>query len=152
MSVLSHRGPREAMIARIVRRDGPDCFYCKIAFEEGCIKRIRTLDHFIPKSQGGRASFNNLRLACNRCNRLKADMTGDEFMASKILERRRFYNGRELLKRNGLHPKGGFWHGKVERISPEGTEVKLQCRVCGNTSTTARPLSLYPCITQAGVA
>lgn len=42
------------------------CAYCNEEY-------FGTLDHFIPRNRGGRATIDNLVPACMRCNRLKAD-------------------------------------------------------------------------------
>lgn len=52
---------------KFYEREGKKCFYCGadlIAFE---------IDHFIPRSKGGSDDWENLRLACFRCNRSKRD-------------------------------------------------------------------------------
>jgi len=39
----------------------------------------RTADHVQPKSRGGSHLAHNRVVACRECNKLKADMTGEEF-------------------------------------------------------------------------
>lgn len=50
----------------IFRRDGHKCQYC------GTHKDL-TLDHLIPRSKGGKSTWNNLLTACRRCNARKGD-------------------------------------------------------------------------------
>ncbi len=50
----------------VFKRDGFKCGYC------GTTKEL-TLDHLIPKSKGGKSSWNNLVTACKRCNSRKGD-------------------------------------------------------------------------------
>jgi 5-methylcytosine-specific restriction endonuclease McrA len=64
---------RKVMLSRpnIHRRDGHRCQYC------GCRDRL-TIDHIIPKSRGGRDTWDNLVSACIPCNNKKGDRTPDE--------------------------------------------------------------------------
>lgn len=61
---------RNALLTRLAVRDGGMvCFYCKVELVfENC-----TLDHVIPKSKGGRDTFDNYVLACDPCNHDKGD-------------------------------------------------------------------------------
>jgi 5-methylcytosine-specific restriction endonuclease McrA len=52
----------------IFRRDCHKCQYCGI-------NRDLTLDHLIPRSKGGKTSWNNLVTACRRCNARKGDFS-----------------------------------------------------------------------------
>ena len=51
------------------------CAYCgrRITFRE------LDIDHFVPKSKGGGNELQNLFPSCQRCNRMKADLTIEEF-------------------------------------------------------------------------
>ncbi len=66
----------------LLHRDQHQCQYCR--------RRLRaaelTLDHVIPRSRGGRRSWENLVAACVRCNRRKANRTPRE--AGMVLLRR----------------------------------------------------------------
>lgn len=53
-------------------RDGYACAYCGIK-----IKRP-TLDHIIPRSKGGKTSFENVVTCCSSCNSKKSDRTPRE--------------------------------------------------------------------------
>ncbi len=55
----------------IFKRDNFNCQYCGTS-------RDLTLDHVIPKSKGGRSSWDNLITACRRCNTRKGDYTPDQ--------------------------------------------------------------------------
>ena len=48
-------------------RDNGECAYCltKIHY------RFATMDHVVPKSKGGKTTWNNIVVACVTCNRLK---------------------------------------------------------------------------------
>ncbi len=52
----------------VLRRDGHACQYC------GSTKRL-TLDHVIPRAQGGPHTWDNVVTACDRCNSRKGDRT-----------------------------------------------------------------------------
>jgi DNA-directed RNA polymerase subunit RPC12/RpoP len=55
----------------IFRRDHNVCQYCGS-------KDDLTLDHVMPKSRGGRTTWDNLTTACRRCNSKKGDLTPEE--------------------------------------------------------------------------
>lgn len=55
----------------VMKRDHHTCQYCGI-------KTDLTLDHVMPKSRGGRDSWENLVTACNRCNVRKGNRTPEE--------------------------------------------------------------------------
>lgn len=62
--------------SNIFRRDGHTCVYC------GHNKRQDlTIDHVIPKSKGGKNTWNNLVTACFKCNNKKGSLDLEEFGA-----------------------------------------------------------------------
>lgn len=61
----------------VLRRDHHRCQYC------GTTKRL-TLDHVIPRSQGGKHSWDNVVTACEKCNTFKGNRTPTE-AAMKLL-------------------------------------------------------------------
>jgi len=58
----------------LYKRDRNTCQYC--SKRPGTSEL--TIDHVIPRSRGGKSSWENCVLACVRCNRKKADRTPDE--------------------------------------------------------------------------
>lgn len=56
--------------------DNPHCHYC----DKFLIFEHSTLDHKVAVSKGGRSDADNLLLACRKCNRLKSDMSYEDFM------------------------------------------------------------------------
>ncbi len=54
----------------VLKRDQKVCGYCA--------GYATTVDHVVPRSQGGRNSWANTVAACNRCNQRKADRTPDQ--------------------------------------------------------------------------
>jgi 5-methylcytosine-specific restriction endonuclease McrA len=61
---------RSVLLSRenIFKRDSYTCQYC------GSPKDL-TMDHVIPKSRGGKTTWDNLITACKRCNAKKGDVT-----------------------------------------------------------------------------
>jgi 5-methylcytosine-specific restriction endonuclease McrA len=55
----------------IFRRDGHQCVYCGTRHD-------LTIDHVVPRSQGGRDSWENLATACRTCNTEKGNRTPEE--------------------------------------------------------------------------
>ncbi|MFD2674354.1 HNH endonuclease [Gulosibacter bifidus] len=54
----------------VLRRDNHTCGYCG--------KFANTIDHVMPRSRGGKDSWENLVAACLRCNNVKGDRTPQE--------------------------------------------------------------------------
>jgi len=56
---------------RVFKRDGYTCGYC------GSKKNL-TIDHILPKSRGGKNTWENMITCCNRCNSKKDNKTPEE--------------------------------------------------------------------------
>jgi 5-methylcytosine-specific restriction endonuclease McrA len=56
----------------VLVRDGFKCAYC------GTERQKLTIDHIIPKSKGGKATFENCVTSCKPCNNVKGDRTPRE--------------------------------------------------------------------------
>ena len=54
----------------VLRRDGSRCAYCAAS--------ANTIDHVLPKSRGGKDTWDNLVACCFRCNNVKGDRTPQE--------------------------------------------------------------------------
>ena len=65
----------------IYLRDGLSCLYCGRVLECG-IKL--TLDHLIPKSQGGSGRYENLVTSCDTCNTRKDNYTLSHFLRHHV--------------------------------------------------------------------
>lgn len=55
----------------LFKRDGHKCVYC------GTHDNL-TMDHVIPRAQGGKTNWGNLVTACRKCNMQKGNMTPEE--------------------------------------------------------------------------
>ncbi|AZI59525.1 HNH endonuclease [Nakamurella antarctica] len=67
---VPYRAPSSVTRAGILRRDKKACAYCGGKGE--------TVDHVIPRSRGGKHTWENCVACCSRCNTRKADRTLDE--------------------------------------------------------------------------
>ncbi len=67
--------PRQAEVPfskkNVFRRDHYSCQYCSAAGE-------LTLDHIVPRSRGGRTSWENIVCCCHRCNARKGNRLPEE--------------------------------------------------------------------------
>lgn len=80
-----HHIPHKSQVVsrkNILLRDRDTCQYCAVKFHPSAL----TLDHVIPRSQGGPSSWANLVACCSPCNRKKANRTPEE--AGMMLLRR----------------------------------------------------------------
>jgi len=55
----------------ICQRDDWTCMYCGVPVNQDTF----SIDHIVPRAQGGRSTFENTVCACRRCNSKKADRT-----------------------------------------------------------------------------
>src|SRR5918995_6517935 len=83
---------RRKLFDRIYARDGGRCVYCgAIVRRPGPgVRRtptLATLDHVVPRSNGGRLESGNLVLACRACNNERGVMDAGAFHARKARER-----------------------------------------------------------------
>jgi len=60
---------------RIIERDGLYCVYCDDDLSNAEIH----MDHVIPESKGGEATYNNLQVTCRKCNLAKGTLSESEF-------------------------------------------------------------------------
>lgn len=58
--------------ASIFRRDDHRCQY------QGCTRRATTVDHVIPRCQGGPSTWGNLVACCRECNATKGGRTPEQ--------------------------------------------------------------------------
>jgi len=82
---------RIRLFETIFARDGGRCVYCGVdthRLAKGLSRSpsLATLDHVVPRSQGGALSPANLVLACQACNNRRGVMDAEEFRALKKRE------------------------------------------------------------------
>ena len=87
----------------IYLRDGNCCQYCGTKMKSDEL----TLDHIIPKSRGGKSSWENMVSCCKPCNWKKDDRTPEEW-GVKLLHRplpANVHTGRHVLRTMALGTK-----------------------------------------------
>jgi len=80
----------------ILLRDRNTCQFCVRVFSASEL----TLDHVVPRSRGGRSSWENLVACCYQCNNRKGDRTPEE-AGIKLARRPRpftLYTSRQLMR------------------------------------------------------
>lgn len=95
------RFPKEGVTfsrRNLFRRDRFTCQYC------GCQLRSEelTIDHVVPRSQGGLSTWDNCVLACVDCNNRKADRTPAQ-AHMPLLSKPARPTWRQLYSQNGIH-------------------------------------------------
>ena len=67
-------------LSSILRRDSHICCYCgvKLKPSRSTHPHRATVDHIIPKAQGGQTTFQNLASCCFTCNQLKGNQTPEQ--------------------------------------------------------------------------
>lgn len=95
------RQTRSLSRKNILLRDRHTCQYCDQLFSPIEL----TLDHVIPRSRGGKSSWENLVTCCRRCNNCKGDRLPEE--ANMILQRRprpfSLHTSRSLMRQLGSY-------------------------------------------------
>jgi 5-methylcytosine-specific restriction endonuclease McrA len=79
----------------VLRRDEHRCCYCG--------KSANTIDHVLPRSRGGRDTWDNLVACCLRCNNVKGDHTPGE-MGWNLLFKPRMPQGQTWVMRGVEKP------------------------------------------------
>lgn len=74
---LPHRKVKLSRRA-IYKRDEYKCQYCGKKAPKQVPMEDLTIDHIFPKSQGGKTSWENIVIACSKCNRRKDNRTPEE--------------------------------------------------------------------------
>jgi 5-methylcytosine-specific restriction endonuclease McrA len=104
-------------------RDRGRCQYCGIQVQ----RETYTYDHVIPKSRGGKTTWENIVASCSSCNGKKGDSTPDEAkMRLKTVpvkptslpdEFRRGLRWKKGMPDTWKAWFGGYWHGSAEEES-----------------------------------
>jgi hypothetical protein len=100
----------------IYRRDKYRCQYC------GCSPGSEelTIDHIIPKSQGGKTTWLNCCVACVACNSQKANRRPEESFKPKDKQKARLWTGPSPMKlrREPVKPKRTLFKGDPPKVIP----------------------------------
>lgn len=109
-------GPRKVRFSRrnVYVRDGHCCVYCGTRASEAEL----TLDHVVPRSRGGRTTWDNVVAACRPCNAQKGGRTPTE---ARLRLRHLPYEPRSLpeqLLAIDLRTAPVEWHAFVRELSP----------------------------------
>lgn len=77
--LLTYGGRRRRQTIRfskdnVYTRDKGRCQYCSVKMT----RKQATLDHVVPRAQGGKTNWTNVVLACTPCNQAKGDRTPEE--------------------------------------------------------------------------
>lgn len=76
---MGGRGIPSYLREEVIARDGLFCRYCGRELEEkGEWPLFPTLDHVVPRAQGGEHTVENLVVACQPCNQRKKDRTPEQ--------------------------------------------------------------------------
>jgi len=95
----------------IYERDAYTCQYCG---DKPPRDRL-TLDHVVPRSRGGKTTWTNIVLACQRCNLKKRDMTPEEADLT-LLKKPVRPSWHELQLTNGEEPFPASWEAFLSAL------------------------------------
>lgn len=92
-------------IRGVLERDNYTCSYCGVSAQEGFAVNV---DHVLPRSRGGKNTWENTVCSCVKCNTFKADRTPQEAgMELLILPQAvmvvKFHSGKKNKKKNSRH-------------------------------------------------
>ncbi len=80
VTYVRHFGLLKCTRRNVFLRDQYQCQYCGVR----CSPALATLDHVVPRSKGGRTSWDNVVTCCHACNRHKGDKSPKE-MSMRLL-------------------------------------------------------------------
>jgi 5-methylcytosine-specific restriction endonuclease McrA len=85
----SSRRGRNLRIRILSEQQNHRCCYCGVRTwcrqheKEGSLDMLATVEHIVPKSQGGPLSMDNLVMACHKCNRRRGDANAYIFLLER---------------------------------------------------------------------
>lgn len=138
------RERRAQLLAAASAETGGRCFWCGVRFGDPRLGKgaEATLDHRIPRMEGGRHSADNLVAACDWCNQARMAMSVTDWETSKRLQRRRLEVFGFALDAMGVLRGGGYKHPASFETVPAGR----RCPLCGTEGTTDE-IRAMPCVT-----
>lgn len=117
-----HRKPRFTR-DNLLSRDGHRCQYCA----RGVSRAEATYDHVLPRAQGGRTTWENVVIACVRCNQKKGGRTPEQAGMKLLSVPKRPHHLPDPIRVTLAYQKGmppswrawlldlTYWHGELER-------------------------------------
>ncbi len=115
---------RDAAIDALIAKDGRRCFYCaRRVSKNGTRKKgnVLTIDHVIPRALGGSDELSNLVLACEPCNKKKADSL--QGLVELLREQKKQIS---QLRAERLHMEQTIARSRVEARSLRSRIAELQ--------------------------
>ena len=80
---MSNNLNKTLKISLLLKKADVKCTYCSKELDDN---KDCTLDHVLPKSQGGTNNLKNLVICCNDCNRKKSDLLLTQFIKAFDIE------------------------------------------------------------------
>lgn len=112
--------------------DGGLCAYCRTSADN--TGQALTIDHIRPRTKGGQTTYDNLCLACRRCNEFKSDQTATaDPLTGEVIAL--------------FHPRQDQWHDHFEwdevgtrlvGLSPTGRATIIALNMNNELIVTAR--------------
>jgi len=96
--------------ANLLIRDRYTCQYCGKSVKN---PKDRTIDHILPRSRGGKTTWDNVVLCCRKCNLKKGDRTPEE-AGMKLLAKPRAPRWESLIMEDFPHEKKKAWRQFLE--------------------------------------
>lgn len=87
LPLTGHALARAERVRRIGKRDGWQCFYCRVPFGDEPV----TEDHRVPRCAGGTLRWANVVLACPTCNNMKGERSEKELRLDPRFQQRRWW-------------------------------------------------------------
>jgi len=111
--VTFDRLPRVEVVfsrANLLIRDRYTCQYCGKSVKN---PKDRTIDHILPRSRGGKTTWDNVVLCCRKCNLKKGDRTPEE-AGMKLLSKPRAPRWESLIMEDFPREKKKAWRQFLE--------------------------------------
>jgi len=124
----------EALAERVLRRARYRCEYCHTP--QNVTGQTFHLDHIVPRSRGGSLSYENLCLACPRCNQVRQNRI--EAIDPRTKKRGLLFNAR--IDKWETHFKWSADHTRILGKTPTGRATVAALKMNGRALRYARRL------------